>query len=313
MNFKLNSSANLSIWKFVEHSHNIITSTKWTETVHRNIRLTFIWRHAIFLWAYLPNTLSVKSVEQSFDLSKESTLNTCNYQNPLPKCFLPCMFQQGPCYVTIRTFQCLNLILTRSSIINNRSSLLSSQSESKLYNPKSIWSPPNIRNFNLKKGKFSLMMSVTIFYIWTQDEQCAQYNIRKPNWPSNINPWSTQTFTSFVLVNECFQNDHCRPWYISTGHGKIINGLHVVQPWHCSYKSKIFILLHILGCVLEQVYYYSICDLEKIFLAFKFSCLFFSNPTHKTKTRIANKWETTNSKPPRPIITIGQSETKDNC
>jgi hypothetical protein len=33
--------------------------------------------------------------------------------------------------------------------------------------------------------------------------------------------------------------------------------------------------------------------------------IFFSKLTHKTKS--AKRWETTNSKPPRPIITIGQS------
>jgi hypothetical protein len=36
---------------------------------------------------------------------------------------------------------------------------------------------------------------------------------------------------------------------------------------------------------------------------------FFPNLTHKTKTGIANMWETTNSKPPEPIIMIDQAET----
>ncbi len=31
----------------------------------------------------------------------------------------------------------------------------------------------------------------------------------------------------------------------------------------------------------------------------------FSNPTHKTKIGIANRWETTNNKPLGPIIMIG--------
>jgi hypothetical protein len=35
----------------------------------------------------------------------------------------------------------------------------------------------------------------------------------------------------------------------------------------------------------------------------------FCNPTHKTETRITNRWGTTNSKPPGGIITISQSET----
>jgi hypothetical protein len=34
----------------------------------------------------------------------------------------------------------------------------------------------------------------------------------------------------------------------------------------------------------------------------------FSNPTHKIKIGIANRWGTTNSKPPKPTITIGQSK-----
>ncbi len=41
----------------------------------------------------------------------------------------------------------------------------------------------------------------------------------------------------------------------------------------------------------------------------KFSYLFISKLTHKTKTGTANRWETANSKPPRPIIMIGQSKT----
>jgi hypothetical protein len=46
-----------------------------------------------------------------------------------------------------------------------------------------------------------------------------------------------------------------------------------------------------------------------IFLTSKFSYLLVSIPTHKTKTRTANRWKTTNSKAPGPIIMIGQSET----
>ncbi len=43
-------------------------------------------------------------------------------------------------------------------------------------------------------------------------------------------------------------------------------------------------------------------DPAKIFLTSKFSYLLVSIPTHKTKTRTANRWETTNSKAPGPII-----------
>jgi hypothetical protein len=37
----------------------------------------------------------------------------------------------------------------------------------------------------------------------------------------------------------------------------------------------------------------SVCDPAKIFLTSKFSYLLFCNPTHKTKTGTANRWETT--------------------
>jgi len=51
------------------------------------------------------------------------------------------------------------------------------------------------------------------------------------------------------------------------------------------------------------------CDDAKIFLTSEFSFLLFSNPTYKTKTGTAYRWETTNSKPPGPIRVLGQSET----
>jgi hypothetical protein len=40
---------------------------------------------------------------------------------------------------------------------------------------------------------------------------------------------------------------------------------------------------------------------EKIFFASKFRYVLFCNPTHKTETGRANRWVTTNSKPPGPI------------
>ncbi len=47
----------------------------------------------------------------------------------------------------------------------------------------------------------------------------------------------------------------------------------------------------------------------KIFFTSKFCYVLFCNPTHKTETRTANRWGTTNSKPPGPIIMMRQSET----
>ncbi len=64
-----------------------------------------------------------------------------------------------------------------------------------------------------------------------------------------------------------------------------------------------------LSTVLEHLQWCSVCDPAKIFLTSNFSYLPFSNPTHKNKTGTANRWETTNSKPPGPIIMIGQSQT----
>jgi hypothetical protein len=53
----------------------------------------------------------------------------------------------------------------------------------------------------------------------------------------------------------------------------------------------------------------SMCDAAKIFFTFKFSYILFCNRTHTTETRPANKWGTTNCKPRRPIIMMGQSVT----
>ncbi len=68
-------------------------------------------------------------------------------------------------------------------------------------------------------------------------------------------------------------------------------------PWYNSPTS------FIIGYVsLEQFHWCLVCDLIKIFLTSKICLpLFFSTPTHKTKIWTTNKWETTNSNPPRPI------------
>jgi hypothetical protein len=60
---------------------------------------------------------------------------------------------------------------------------------------------------------------------------------------------------------------------------------------------------------LEHLQRCSVCDPAKIFFTFKFSCVLFCNLTNKTETGTSNKWGTTNSKPPGPIIMMNQSET----
>jgi len=59
----------------------------------------------------------------------------------------------------------------------------------------------------------------------------------------------------------------------------------------------------------EMLYY---VGPAKVFLTSKFGYLTFWNPAHQTETDTANRWETTKSKPPGLIITIGQSETGTN-
>jgi hypothetical protein len=54
---------------------------------------------------------------------------------------------------------------------------------------------------------------------------------------------------------------------------------------------------------------WSVCAPPKIFFTCKFSYIGFCKPANKTETGIANRWWTTNSKPPGPIIMMDQSET----
>ncbi len=56
----------------------------------------------------------------------------------------------------------------------------------------------------------------------------------------------------------------------------------------------------------------SICNFcKKYFSPSSLVICFFYNPTHQIETNIANRWETSNSKSPRLIIMIDQSETGD--
>jgi hypothetical protein len=50
----------------------------------------------------------------------------------------------------------------------------------------------------------------------------------------------------------------------------------------------------------------AVCNPAERYLTSKFSYFHFSNPTHKTKTGIASRWETANSKSPGAIIMISQ-------
>jgi hypothetical protein len=53
----------------------------------------------------------------------------------------------------------------------------------------------------------------------------------------------------------------------------------------------------------------SVCDPAKMS---HIQVYFFPTPPIKLKVGLQTKWETTNSKPPGPIIMIGQSETGSN-
>ncbi len=59
--------------------------------------------------------------------------------------------------------------------------------------------------------------------------------------------------------------------------------------------------------ILDHLKQCSECEPAKKFSHPSFSCLYFSNPTHKTKTGIANRWEITNSNPAGPIKLSSQS------
>ncbi len=64
-------------------------------------------------------------------------------------------------------------------------------------------------------------------------------------------------------------------------------------PWKKLRTSKVFGLhLNMINIsFLEHPLWCSVCDPAKIFLTFKFSYLLFCNPTHKTETGTANRWE----------------------
>jgi hypothetical protein len=53
----------------------------------------------------------------------------------------------------------------------------------------------------------------------------------------------------------------------------------------------------------------SVCDPAKLFFTSKFSCLVFCNTTNKIEIGTSNRWGTTKTKPPPPIIMMVQSET----
>ncbi len=59
---------------------------------------------------------------------------------------------------------------------------------------------------------------------------------------------------------------------------------------------------------LEHLQQGSVCDPTGLFLTSKYRYLLFSNPTHKTKSGTANRWETTNSNAPGPIKLSGKSQ-----
>jgi hypothetical protein len=61
--------------------------------------------------------------------------------------------------------------------------------------------------------------------------------------------------------------------------------------------------------LIEHLQRCSVCELAKIIFTSKFSCLVFCNSTNKIDIGALNGLGTTNTKPPAPIIMMGQSET----
>ncbi len=75
----------------------------------------------------------------------------------------------------------------------------------------------------------------------------------------------------------------------------------------CQCKSKIFMGVRASPAVI------SMRTLQKYFSHPSLVVYFFATPTHKTESGTANIWGSTNSKPPGPIIMMGQSETLSSC
>jgi hypothetical protein len=100
---------------------------------------------------------------------------------------------------------------------------------------------------------------------------------RLPHWCKK--GWTPKECCSRQGVFPSFSSAHTKP---------LIKSSHTAAVFH---KLKYF----------EHLHWCSVCDPAKIFLTSKFSYLPFSNPTHKTKTWTANRWETTNSNPHGPI------------
>jgi hypothetical protein len=81
----------------------------------------------------------------------------------------------------------------------------------------------------------------------------------------------------------------------------------VLDSYHILYVKNCQKFRTVVEGTLEHLQRCSLCDLAKIFFTSKFSYLLFS--THKTETGIANRWGTSNRKPPGPIIMTGRLET----
>jgi hypothetical protein len=81
--------------------------------------------------------------------------------------------------------------------------------------------------------------------------------------------------------------------------------------WECHGASSPFKLVNLSPSILNLAHLQRcwVFDPVNILFTSKFSYLVFRNPSDKTETGIAKRWETTNSKPPGPIITMSQSET----
>ncbi len=112
------------------------------------------------------------------------------------------------------------------------------------------------------------MLHLTIISLWISARFC---HLTCPN-DSRDSEWN-KSLSTILHTFKCYKG----PWDIKTGLG------------------------------LDHLQWCSVCDPAKRFLESKFGYLPFSNPTQKTKTGTANRWETTNSNPPGLIKLSSQS------
>jgi len=120
-------------------------------------------------------------------------------------------------------------------------------------------------------------------------------------------------FKGFIISRSKLCGHHCDSILALVNSSRYINFNHFTRLVNFTHHPLLFQNSHCCSIRtvvdLEHSSSFSVCDYAKIFLTSKCSYVLFSNPTHKTATATANRWETTNSNPAGPIELSSQSTT----